>query len=493
METLLYLTLLISGFYTPSSCLRQYHFISTSMTWTDAQSYCREKYTDLATVDDMEDLNRLITSDSSYNYWYWIGLKKGDSMKWHWSLADRRFYREGETEFRNWDTGTPQNGNCALMSTAGLWNNTSCDDQHHFICYDGKQDTNLTYVLIQENKTWIDAQSYCRQHHTDLVSVRNQTENTEIEKKISLRGLPVWIGPAVETPEKPQLKRQVYHFNSTSMTWTDAQSYCREKYTDLATVDDMEDLNRLITSVSSYYWSWIGLKKGDSMKWHWSLADRQFYREGETEFRNWDNGTPQNGNCALMSTAGLWTNTSCDDQHHFICYDGKQDTNLAYVLIQENKTWIDAQSYCRQHHTDLVSVRNQTESTEIEKKISLRGLPCIHFNHISFEFHMETLLYLTLLISGFYTPSSCLRQYQFISTYMTWTDAQSYCREKYTDLATVDDMEDLNRLITSVSVYKWSWIGLKMGDSMKWHWSLADRRFYRKGETEFRNGDAQKW
>uniref|UniRef100_A0A4W5MXU9 C-type lectin domain-containing protein n=1 Tax=Hucho hucho TaxID=62062 RepID=A0A4W5MXU9_9TELE len=54
--------------------------------------------------------------------------------------------------------------------------------------------TNLTYVLIQEDKTWIDAQSYCRQNHTDLVSVRNQTESTEIGQKISLRGLPVWIG-----------------------------------------------------------------------------------------------------------------------------------------------------------------------------------------------------------------------------------------------------------------------------------------------------------
>lgn len=62
------------------------------------------------------------------------------------------------------------------------------------LTFAGKQDTNLTYVLIQENKTWIDAQSYCRQHHTDLVSVRNQTENTEIDQKISLRGLPVWIG-----------------------------------------------------------------------------------------------------------------------------------------------------------------------------------------------------------------------------------------------------------------------------------------------------------
>ncbi|XP_029617694.1 macrophage mannose receptor 1-like, partial [Salmo trutta] len=163
------------------------------MNWTDAQSYCRAHYTDLATVDDMEDQSRLITS-GSVDVLSWIGLEKGDSMKWHWSLAGRRFYREGETEFRNWDTGTPQNGGCAFMSTAGLWNNTSCDDQHHFICYDGKQDTNLTYVLVQESKNWIDAQSYCRQHHTDLVSVRNQTENTEINQKISLRGLPVWIG-----------------------------------------------------------------------------------------------------------------------------------------------------------------------------------------------------------------------------------------------------------------------------------------------------------
>uniref|UniRef100_A0A4W5N0V3 C-type lectin domain-containing protein n=1 Tax=Hucho hucho TaxID=62062 RepID=A0A4W5N0V3_9TELE len=119
-------------FYIPSSCLHQYHFITNSMTWTEAQSYCRTHYTDLAT-----DLKMLITSANG-SYYVWIGLKKGDSMKWNWSLAGRRFYREGETEFRNWDTGMPQNGNCAFMSTSGLWNNTSCYDQHHFICYDGE-------------------------------------------------------------------------------------------------------------------------------------------------------------------------------------------------------------------------------------------------------------------------------------------------------------------------------------------------------------------
>nr|XP_046184377.1 lymphocyte antigen 75-like [Oncorhynchus gorbuscha] len=472
METLLYLTLLISGFYTLSSCLHQYHLITINMIWTDAQSYCRAHYTDLATVDDMEDQNRLITSVSSYNSWLWIGLKKGDSMKWHWSLADRRFYREGETEFRNWDTGTPQNGNCALMSTSGLWNNGSCDDQHHFICYDGKQDTDLTYVLIQENRTWIGAQSYCRQYHTDLVSVRNQTENTEIEKKISLRGLPVWIGlfldswrwsdqsdssfrnwqpgwsltdqrynctlvssdpssdyyskwinvpcdnnypficyvPAVETPEKPQLKRHVVrmkmtpkdqHLNlsdpavqdsilqqirnklkeqglpaDTKVTWKkqpDGKVFHKEEEGSPKKEEEEKKMKRMMTKREFLV---MDRTEGGRLHGVELVSGRQtFLQRGETEFRNWDTGTLQNGNCVFMSTAGLWNNASCDDQHHFICYDGKQDTNITYVLIQENRSWIDAQSYCRQYHTDLVSVRNQTENTEVEKKISLRGLP----------------------------------------------------------------------------------------------------------------------
>lgn len=40
-----------------------------------------------------------------------------------------------------------------------------------------------TYVLINQPKTWYDAQTYCRQHHTDLASARNATENSIVAKK----------------------------------------------------------------------------------------------------------------------------------------------------------------------------------------------------------------------------------------------------------------------------------------------------------------------
>lgn len=48
------------------------------------------------------------------------------------------------------------------------------------------------YVLVSEERTWLEAQSYCRQHYTDLVSVRSQAENEEVRGR--LQGSPAWIG-----------------------------------------------------------------------------------------------------------------------------------------------------------------------------------------------------------------------------------------------------------------------------------------------------------
>ncbi|KAL0162988.1 hypothetical protein M9458_042384, partial [Cirrhinus mrigala] len=87
---------------TATSSAHRYHFVNESKTWTEAQRYCRQNYTDLATIDNMEEMNRLInTVNGSYNGLAWIGLY-GDVNSWRWSLEDNDFYQEGERDFRNW-------------------------------------------------------------------------------------------------------------------------------------------------------------------------------------------------------------------------------------------------------------------------------------------------------------------------------------------------------------------------------------------------------
>ncbi|KAK6291844.1 hypothetical protein J4Q44_G00376290 [Coregonus suidteri] len=190
------LLLLLSGFHQLSSSLTgQYFFVNDPKTWTEAQSYCREKYTDLATIDNMEDMNRFRQVVNGYNGNVWIGLYD-DVNSWRWSLEDSGFYGDGEAVFRNWDSGQPDNQGsgqyCTVMRDNGRWNDERCSNKDIFICYDGGTNSSNHFSLINESRSWSEAQSYCRDHHTDLASVRNQTENQEIQRVAN--GSNVWIG-----------------------------------------------------------------------------------------------------------------------------------------------------------------------------------------------------------------------------------------------------------------------------------------------------------
>ncbi|KAI5609683.1 hypothetical protein C0J50_12100, partial [Silurus asotus] len=271
----------------------RYHFVNENKNWSEAQTYCRDKYTDLATISNMDEMKKLnITLKKENAKLAWIGLKSESVGEWKWSLAEQTFYRDGDT-YRNWSSEEPNNAKkkefCVMMSRSdGSFLDENCDTTLHFVCYNEKSINR--YAFEKSNKTWREAQTLCREKYTDLVSVRNQSENQEI-LNISKKEIPssnyvdlyVWIGLFNDSwkwsdqskssfrywnPDKPRddLKcaavrgSEQHYWNNVScteklpfichqdklilikksLTWKEALRYCRNHHHDLVSVDSEE-------------------------------------------------------------------------------------------------------------------------------------------------------------------------------------------------------------------------------------------------------------
>lgn len=136
-----------------AGALHRYHFVNQDLSWTDAQRYCREKYTDLVTINDTQDqtdIEQVIKRGNPGAERVWIGLRSTDT--WIWSLNDSKFYTANESQYRNWAPGQPQgDGHCAFMNNEGKWHDITCSTQMHFICYNGEfrsQHTETCYKII---------------------------------------------------------------------------------------------------------------------------------------------------------------------------------------------------------------------------------------------------------------------------------------------------------------------------------------------------------
>ncbi|XDV38524.1 hypothetical protein PO909_007904 [Leuciscus waleckii] len=410
-------------------CVPQYVFVNESKTWAEAQRYCRDKFTDLATTENEQQTVQLLdtVNDDSIDL-AWIGLYD-DLNSWKWTLEDNDFFMEGQKDFRNWYNQEPNyyggQSVCVVMYM-GIWYTYPCSNAlYPTVCYDGRENASDTYVLIYQYKTWTEAQSYCREHHTDLVSIRNETENQKIQYFlwnyyyyyhyyyyyyyvwIGLYRTRLWSDQSNSsfsnwTTGQPDTagsctvvsfsdsgkwadencnyafpffcysalaSSHQYHFVNESKTWTEAQRHCRENYTDLATIDNMEEMNSMINTVNGSYngSAWIG-QYDDVNSWRWSLEDNDFYQDGERDFRNWyhePNNILGNELCVYMDYNGNWYDSSCENYYIFVCYDGRENASKNYVLVYEGRTWAEAQSYCREKYTDLASKQTVVRSEQL--------------------------------------------------------------------------------------------------------------------------------
>ncbi|CAI5660363.1 unnamed protein product [Oreochromis niloticus] len=195
-ETCLLLILLLSGgLSTLPPPFREYHFVNQEMTWTEAQSYCREHFTDLVTIYN-SDINQLLFSMSPrINYYAWTGLYD-DRYSWKWSMEGKLFYVGRTHTFLIWANGQPDclnaNEYCVALQGQTQMVDRPCGDSYPFLCYNAQ---NSSYILVMENQTWSAAQSYCRTYHTDLTSIRSKEEKSKITLTLNGSGVQyVWIG-----------------------------------------------------------------------------------------------------------------------------------------------------------------------------------------------------------------------------------------------------------------------------------------------------------
>uniref|UniRef100_A0A3Q3GCJ9 C-type lectin domain-containing protein n=1 Tax=Kryptolebias marmoratus TaxID=37003 RepID=A0A3Q3GCJ9_KRYMA len=117
-----------------------YFFINEPLTWTEAQTYCRQKHSDLATIKSTEDVDQLIKTLSSADHSseVWIGLFS--EINWIWSDG----FTGSGAEFRDWETSSYEpdfasaNQFCVLIDSNGRWWDANCQYSYSFICNNGK-------------------------------------------------------------------------------------------------------------------------------------------------------------------------------------------------------------------------------------------------------------------------------------------------------------------------------------------------------------------
>uniref|UniRef100_A0A3Q2NSB1 C-type lectin domain-containing protein n=1 Tax=Fundulus heteroclitus TaxID=8078 RepID=A0A3Q2NSB1_FUNHE len=127
--------------------LRKYYYVEMPSTWFEAQQYCREHYTDLATFENIEDFNRL---EATFSYSFaWIGLwddpnswknKMGnESNSWRWSATGET----SKTGYKSWTSGNPDfwagKEICVNIRYDGRWADVTCGGQRYFICENGEK------------------------------------------------------------------------------------------------------------------------------------------------------------------------------------------------------------------------------------------------------------------------------------------------------------------------------------------------------------------
>ncbi|XP_060888068.1 secretory phospholipase A2 receptor-like [Labrus mixtus] len=264
-----------------SSCLSlQYHYVADPKNWTEAQTYCREKYTDLATVEtpeEMKQLNKTVLS-SGINLEVWIGVYR---KLWKW--PDN--YTNSGAEYRNWRNNNRiinYDFKCYVLFHNGEWYGHDCINAESFICYRGKD--NARYSSIKLFKV------FCGKYY-------------------SLFLLSLTAG-SQQNPE--------FVYVSVKKNWSSAQRFCRENFIDLATVKNHSENQNIQSLVPEYTYSWIGLYWDPDT--YWSDGSGSSFRWFSYGYGYTLHPMSEVCGAADLENSGRWWLLNCETKCPFVCY-----------------------------------------------------------------------------------------------------------------------------------------------------------------------------
>lgn len=115
------------------SQLHDYFFVPEKVNWTDAQMYCRQHYTDLATVNNQQDNDNLLKIAGPSTVW--IGLYRTSST------APLIWSDQSNSTYTDWEPGQPNNYDgkqWCIQIHNHLWNDGHCEQQFAFVCHLGE-------------------------------------------------------------------------------------------------------------------------------------------------------------------------------------------------------------------------------------------------------------------------------------------------------------------------------------------------------------------
>ncbi|XP_054881207.1 C-type mannose receptor 2-like [Poeciliopsis prolifica] len=298
-----------------------------------------------------------------------------------------------------------------------------------------------------------------------------------------------------------------FHYIKEAKTWTEAQQYCREKHTDLVTVTNMKDMKRLINmSDGDIKEAWIGLSNQThgTRTWYWSLPGLEF-NESETKWKEGepnDQGNEGPENCVIVDEHIKWIDIHCKTPYNFLCYN-ETNTTHKYHLIKELKSWLEAQNYCREKHTDLISGMKQLQDEEMKKLMNYGSIQVyfglfrdtwrwsdgssFSFRHWNLQFNNERInsgqcVMTVFNDGGRWRNKNCDERKPFIcyddksiliKQKMNWEDALYYCRDYHHDLVTITNMDDqrwIQEKVKNAST-PFVWLGLRYTCTLDlWFW-----------------------